>query len=151
MAGKDSIRARLVRAGCDVANAFRKVPEVDAETLREMLRADPPAVVLVDVRQDDERLVSVIPGAISQSQFDERAKSLAGKLIVAYCTAGYRSGAFAADLIQRGLQCANLKDGMLGWCHRGFELQMPTGEATYDVHVYSKAWNIVDPPYRGVW
>lgn len=136
-----------MRAGCNVANSLRAVDEITAETLQQKLDQ----VVLIDVRDQRERQVSVIPGAITQEQFEQQAEDLAEKTLVAYCTAGYRSGAFAAERTKHGQPCLSLKGGILAWCHQNRPLVKPDGQPTYEVHVHGRMWNLVDAPYRGVW
>lgn len=107
-------------------------------------------VVLVDVRTDAERDVSMIPGAISQSEFDAHREIFRNETIVVYCTIGYRSGLMAKELTVQGFDAYNLVGGVLAWAEAG---QIFIGEhgSTRDVHVYGEKWNVLPPGYRAVW
>jgi hypothetical protein len=48
--------------------------------------------LLVDVRDDNEHSVSLIPGAITRSDYESNRARYAAQRIVPYCTVGYRSG-----------------------------------------------------------
>lgn len=66
--------------------------------------------------------VSTLPGPLrSQEGFEQERAALTGGLgcpyeqVVCYCTAGYRSGLYAADLRQHGVPAFNLEGSILGW------------------------------------
>ena len=64
-------------------------------------------MILVDVRTANEQAVGMIPGALTQEAFEVRfatPESLPASAIVApYCTIGYRSGRYAAQLAAKGI------------------------------------------------
>jgi rhodanese-related sulfurtransferase len=131
----------------------RKFPEVDGITASE-LNADLEAgreVVLVDVRKPEEQAVSMIPGAITQQEFEQQQDSLRDKTIVTYCTAGYRSGLYAKKLEKKGWQVLNLEGSLLSWTHAGGPLADSHGEPTKRLHVYSADWSLEANDYDPVW
>jgi sulfur dioxygenase len=98
------------------------VPEVDAPTLAERLRAAAPPLVL-DVREPEEFVGDLghIEGAIlvPMDALEHRLPKLAGYIdreIVVVCRAGARSGSAAAMLSRAGFRrVENLAGGMLAW------------------------------------
>ncbi len=129
--------------------AFPGVPEVSAEELAELLRTGD--VVLVDVREDDERRVSTIPGALSKAELERDAESYRGRRVVTYCTIGYRSGLYAAELRRRGFDAWNLSGSVLAWTHAGGPLVDEDGRETRRVHVYGAKWNLAADGYETLW
>lgn len=131
----------------------RKFPEVQGITATE-LKSDLEEgreVILVDVRKPEEQAVSMIPGAITQQEFEQKQDSLRGETIVTYCTAGYRSGLYAKDLQKQGWQVLNLEGSLLAWTHAGGPLTDSQGEPTKHVHVYSADWSLEASDYDPVW
>jgi len=128
---------------------FSDVPGIDAATLREELERE--AVVLVDVRTDDERAASMIAGAISSEEFERRAPEFEGSQVVTYCTIGYRSGGYARKLLHDGWAARNFYGSVLAWTHAGGELVDPDGNPTRRVHVFGERWNLAADGYEPVW
>ena len=125
---------------------FPDVPEVSAPELQALLAED--KVVLVDVRTDKERTVSMIPGAIPADAFDP--STIDGKPVVAYCTIGYRSGTWAAEQRKKGVDARNFKGSVLAWSHAGGDFVNPAGEPTHQVHVYGATWDLLRLDYTSV-
>jgi sodium/bile acid cotransporter 7 len=128
---------------------FPEAPEITVETLVERL-AGPEPPVLVDVRSDEERKVSTIPGAISRQEFEEDPARFSGREVVTYCTIGYRSGLYTQKLVGEGWDASNLRGSILAWAHGGQELDRG-GSTTRQVHVYGARWNLVPEGYAAVW
>lgn len=129
----------------------REFPKIDEITAEEFLRrSSKETFVLVDVRTDREIKTSVIPGAISKSEFIAKRASLQNVPIVAYCTIGYRSGLFAKELAAAGIRVYNLKGGILAWAHAGQSFSSSTG-TTRTAHVYGERWNLLPTEYLGIW
>jgi rhodanese-related sulfurtransferase len=128
---------------------FPAAPEMTVETLRARLSGPEPPVV-VDVREDEERAVSTIPGAISRQEFEERRETLAGREVVTYCTIGYRSGLYTQELVEEGWKAFNLRGSIVSWTHAGGQL-VKDGAPTRRVHVYGRKWNLVADGYEAVW
>lgn len=130
------------------ARLLPKVPEISAAELAERRKLRRLAVV--DVREPHERAVSMIPGAMSRSEFEARKDEFRDVPIVAYCTLGYRGGKYAAKLRAEGFDAHNLRGAILAWTHAGQPLVDAQGE-TRRVHVYGRKWNLVASGYEGVW
>lgn len=128
---------------------FPDVPVVSVEELVAALEGEAPPL-LVDVRQQEERAVSTLPGAVSQGELESMAGDLEGRRIVTYCTIGYRSGLYAAELRRRGLDAYNLEGSILAWTHAGLPLEHD-GEETRRVHVFGPRWNLAADGYEAVW
>jgi rhodanese-related sulfurtransferase len=97
-----------------------------------------------------ERSVSIIPGARSKEEFETHLDEHAGRHILVYCTAGCRSGAYAKELRERGLNAFNLRGGVLDWALSGGPSVKPDGEPTRRVHVHGQRWNVLPPGYQVV-
>jgi rhodanese-related sulfurtransferase len=134
-----------------------KVDEVSLEELKGKLKAQrqkeaeaiekgvekPQAdFVLVDVRTEEEVNVSVIPGAITKSEYEQNRKQYDGQTVIAYCTIGGRSAKYASELARTGVPVKNFKGSILEWV--GAELPLVTldGEETNRVHIYSDRYKI---------
>lgn len=128
---------------------FAEVEEIGAEELARLLEDE--SVVLVDVREDRERAVSMIAGAISTREFEERMDELAGRPIVLHCTIGYRSGKYAQDLEEKGIHARNLAGSILSWVHAGQPVVDAQGVETKRVHVYGETWDLLPAGYTSVW
>ncbi|MBT6154899.1 MAG: rhodanese-like domain-containing protein [Planctomycetaceae bacterium] len=133
----------------DYRREFRDVPDVTAAELRSLLENG--EVLVVDVRDANERDVSTIPGAITVKEFERDHSDSRDASVVTYCTIGYRSGLFADQLRQRGVTVLNLSGGILAWSHAGGQLVTPTGDPTKRVHVYGRRWNLLPTDYDAVW
>ena len=127
-------------------------PEVEEISVEELLRAldDGAPPIVVDVRTDEERAVSIIPGSISQRAFESRLADLEGRAIVTYCTVGYRSGLYADKLRRQGWEVHNLKGSILAWTHSGRTLERES-QPTRRVHVYGSKWNLAAAGFEAVW
>jgi len=90
----------------DRAEYIQRVPEVNVLSAAEYLLRAPGSSILVDVRTEEEVNVGRIRGAITKTEFEARyttaADIPAGACVVAYCTAGYRSGCYARDHLLKG-------------------------------------------------
>lgn len=147
---KDAKDRAKLRALMEVnRKAFPKVTEITAEALQAKLNNE--SVVLVDVRPEAERSISVIPGAISAAEFEENPSKYQGSVVACYCTVGYRSGAYAEKWRKQGTPILNFNGSILAWCQAGGKLQTPTGQPTRRVHVYGRKWNLVPEAYEPVW
>lgn len=105
-------------------------------------------IVLVDVRTDAERAVSIIPDAISEDEFNANRNRFQNLPVIAYCTIGYRSGLFAKRVTE--IQVYNLIGGVLAWANAGQEFSNANGP-TRRVHVYGKKWNLLPEGYSAIW
>ena len=130
----------------------RKFPAVTGITATELLGdlEQGRQVILVDVRKPKEQAVSMIPGAITQREFEDRRESFRDETIVTYCTAGYRSGLYAKKLQKKGWDVLNLEGSLLSWTHAGGPLEDGEGP-TKRIHVYSADWSLEASGYDPVW
>ena len=109
-----------------------------------------PDFVLVDVREAEERAVSLIPGAISVEQFEEAKESYRNRTVIAYCTVGARSERYTRRLIADGVNALNFESSILGWCKAKLPLVTPEGKPTNRVHTYSARFSKVPARYVAV-
>ncbi len=132
------------------------VPTIKAEELLKIYKDS--NIILVDVREEVEQNVSMLPGAISPYELSQNYRDprlLKGKTLITYCTIGYRSGLYAEVLLQKKLQVKNLEGGILAWTHVNGPLEKSEGKGktspTKQVHVYDKSWNFAHPGYEAKW
>jgi rhodanese-related sulfurtransferase len=125
-----------------VKSEFPDLPEFSNRSLYELTHDKRADYIVVDVRTPQERNVSIIAGAIDNAYFERNLASYQNKKIIVYCTIGYRSGYYASELRQKGFDAYNLSEGILGWTHVDGLLVDPQGQATSQVHVYSRPWNL---------
>lgn len=143
-----------------LADAFEGTFDAEMITVGEVLarRAtdDGRRMVLVDVRGDDERAVSVIEGAMSAEEYERVRRTIGPHDAVCYCTIGYRSGRFAEKMNKAreagdDVKYLNLYGSIVAYTHEGGELVDPkTGEKTNKVHTFGKQWSCVADGYEPV-
>jgi rhodanese-related sulfurtransferase len=140
-----------VRAQFGLFDDKPAIGTVSTEELREKLAADEDGdrVVLVDVRTPEEIAVSIIPGAISASDFEADRSRFRDAEVITYCTVGVRSEHYARKLVADGYRAANYKASILGWVGEGHPVVTPAGDPTRQVHVYSDDYS-VPAPYEAV-
>lgn len=119
------------------------VPVATAAQIRELTtnRNSKDSFVLVDVRSKEETDVSMIPGALTKFEFEDTMAQHQGKLVIAYCTIGVRSGQYAADLLEKGWNARNYRGSILDWCKDNFPLTR-NGKETNQVHTYSSLYSV---------
>jgi len=106
--------------------------------------------LFIDVREEKEQQVSMLPGAVTEKQFLENPGQYRDRTLIAYCTISYRSGKLAERLKARGITLFNLRGGLLAWVHSGGKVYDQNGE-TKRIHVYGKKWNLGPKDYEAVW
>lgn len=121
------------------------IPTISAKELKKNIRQED--VLLIDVREEREQTISIIPNAISVQEFEKTPNQHKGKKIIAYCTIGYRS-ALLADKYKH-LNIYNLIGGVLMWSHENGPFVNQKGQ-TKKVHIYSKGWNYLNSQYLPV-
>lgn len=142
--------ARIEAMTASYDTRFPGVPEVGAAELRDRLERGEP-LVLVDVRSEEERRVSTLPGAVRSEDVEAHPERFAGQKLVAYCTIGERSGWWALKEREAGLDVANLRGSVLAWTHAGGPLVDPDGRPTKRVHVYGWRWDLARTDYQATW
>ena len=107
-------------------------------------------LVLIDQRADEEQIVSTIPNAVLDKDFDD---SLAdpNTLYVVYCTIGCRSGTRTQSLLGKGFKALNLVGGVLAWSWYNQKFVDSNGQETKRVHTYSSDWNFLNPDYEAIY
>lgn len=100
--------------------------------------------VIVDVRSESESGVSLIPGALTRTEFERTAADHQGKKVIAYCTVGVRSGKFVNQLIRQGWKAWNYEGSIIDWCKNKLPLVSPDGAETQQVHTYSAKYSVPD-------
>ncbi|WP_442505865.1 rhodanese-like domain-containing protein [Novipirellula sp. SH528] len=98
--------------------------------------------VIVDVREAEEYQVSMIPGAVTKTQFEKNKTQYRNHTIVVYCTIGYRSGLYANELVSDGFTAMNFKGSILAWCQAELPLVTMQGVQTNRVHTYSSKYKV---------
>lgn len=139
--------ARIETMYAGYKNKFPNVPDL---TVPELLAMDGEPVVLVDVRRPAEQEISMIPGAITRKAFEADPDAWAGHRVVTYCTVGYRSGLYAAELRGQEIDAVNLAGSLLAWTHARQPLEDASGP-TQRLHVFGARWNLVAEGYEAVW
>ena len=115
------------------------VPTIIADSLKAQIGDT--NLILVDVRQPNEQMVSMLPGALTPYEFSQKFKTgfPKNKRVVTYCTLGFRSGEYAQQLQSMTLPVQNLEGGILAWTHAGGLLERDSAGvkvSTKKVHVY---------------
>lgn len=131
------------------------VPTIIADSLKAEIGDT--NLILVDVRQPNEQIVSMLPGALTPYEFSQKFKTGFPKTkhVVTYCTLGFRSGEYAAQLQSSDLPVQNLEGGILAWTHAGGVLERDSAGVrvnTKKVHVYDsnmQKWIALD--YEAIW
>jgi len=98
--------------------------------------------VIVDVRAKAETDVSIIPGAITQAEFESTAQQHQGKTAIVYCTVGYRSGIYAKKLKNKGWNAFNYQGSILDWCKHQLPVVTRDGRNTTRVHTYNSSYSL---------
>mmetsp|Transcript_17883 Transcript_17883/g.17207 ORF Transcript_17883/g.17207 Transcript_17883/m.17207 type:complete len:183 (-) Transcript_17883:695-1243(-) len=117
------------------------------------------SVTLVDVRSVAERRVSMIQFAISVQDFEIDLKKnpelYKNKLIVPYCTIGYRSGKYGSELM-KNYGCSNVRngEGIVLWTYSGTDLIHTNSKGVITpankVHTFGSIWDLSASKYTSV-
>lgn len=140
---------RLVNIVKECESEYNDVPWLSTEDFH--ARDDAEEWVIIDVRSEAEREISVIPDAVSIGEFEAAIGLYRERSILVYCTVGCRSGAYVRTLQAQGFSAFNLWGGVLDWAGSGREFISPDGLPVRSVHVFGEKWNILPPGYEGIW
>ena len=132
----------------DYKKSFPEAEDVTPQEAMALMKSS--KVLFVDTREAKEQKVSMLPGAMTEEEFEKHLDAYKDRVIIGYCTISYRSGKLAARLRKKGITMFNLKGGLLGWIHEGGKVYDAKGE-TKRIHVYSQKWNYVPAGYEAVW
>lgn len=166
-------RKNLEKAEKMVVGYAKKFPRVELAAPPQIKQLQNKGLaILVDVRKDAERAVSVIPGSLSQAEFEALSQEeLEGKTVIPYCTMGYRSGQYATQLldIKEGKKAAKGKaagalrsklqgvqgvlngTGVVLWTHDSTVAPLvdPQSQAPAKaVHVFGSTWDLAADGYE---
>jgi rhodanese-related sulfurtransferase len=130
---------------CDAT--FVDVPKLNVEEI-EKLPAN--SYILIDIREPKERHVSWIPNSISLESFKKNPEPYRNKLLIPYCTIGYRSAYQTKSFNNQGFQAKNLRGSILMWAWKQLPLVDDKGP-TKKVHVYGKKWDLLPEGYIAVY
>ena len=132
----------------DYRAKFPTASEITVEAAMELMQGG--QAILVDIRRPAEMSVSMLPGAVTQTDFESNPERYSGLVVVAYCTIGYRSGIFSVEWKKKGVDVLNLKGGILAWVLEGGKVYAPGGKAVNRVHVYGKKWDLAPAGFESV-
>ncbi len=127
---------------------FPKVKDFSAEQTLQLM--DRKKVILVDIRKPKEQAVSMIIGAITETEFRRNPSAYRDYIVIAYCTIGSRSGKLARKLKKKGISMFNMRGGILAWLHAG-GIVHKDGKPVNRVHVYGRKWNLAPLAMKSVW
>ena len=144
----DDRRARVEAMYRNYKKYFPDVQDLAPAEAMELTKAG--RAVFVDVREEKEQVVSMLPGAVPQKEFLRQPERYRDKVVIGYCTISYRSGKLAERLKARGISMLNLQGGMLAWVHAGGKLYDRDGE-TLRIHVYGRKWDLAPRGYEAIW
>ncbi len=117
--------------------------QIGVTELRAKLSSGAP-VLLLDIRESRENAVSSLPNArhIAPDDVDSTVLTPAPDVaVVAYCTAGYRSGMAAVRLEERlGREVFSLHGGIVAWFNAGGEVRDPDGKVCDEIDAYGPRW-----------
>lgn len=125
-------------------NTLTKARQISVDELQDRLGKGEKIVVL-DVRELQEREVSALPG--SRLALPSKVRTIplddipADATVVTYCTAGYRSGMAAVILEGRlGRPVYSLNGGIIEWYNRGGKVVDPSGRPVDRVDAVEEPW-----------
>ena len=131
----------------DYRRDFPHVREISPqEAMKEAARHK---ILFVDTRKPAEMTVSMLPGAITREAFLKDPGKFKGLRVVAYCTISYRSGIFAKEMAEKGIEIFNLRGGLLAWVLEGGKVYDAKGE-TKRINVYGEKWDYPPEGYESV-
>jgi rhodanese-related sulfurtransferase len=138
----------------EYASQFEGVDVISTEDIITAIEGNQ-KVWLVDTRDAEEQRISMIPNALTQTQFDEAVSSgavLKTDAVIPYCTMGYRSGKYAADLKKQGYSNVRNGEGVVLWTYGSKALVSKDSDGkeipVNRVHTYGAQWDLGAPTYQ---
>ena len=123
--------------------AYPRVTQLSTDALAEWMQTAGPALLLVDVRSQQEFAVSHLHGAVNLQTAGQIAAALNERKparTILYCSVGFRSSRLAHLLAERGLRdVMNLEGSIFQWANEGravYQGDVPVQQ----VHPYGKRW-----------
>ena len=126
----------------DLVSLLDEQQQIEKTARQKGQQPKPAKFVLVDVRSDAETKISIIPGAITKTQYEENRSKYEGRTVIAYCTFGGRSGKYATKLAKAGIQVKNYEGSILDWVKRELPLVTRQGVPTNRVHTYNDQYDV---------
>lgn len=127
------------------------VPTINTATLAIKLRGKKPPILL-DVRTAAEFAAGHLPNAIHVEPDADPVAAVAdlpkGRLIVTYCSVGWRSAKHAVKLQAAGWPVRNLVGSAFRWVNEGRLLQDVKGGEVTVVHPFNEVWGYLVEPAR---
>ncbi|XP_025962111.1 uncharacterized protein LOC112986833 [Dromaius novaehollandiae] len=155
-----------------VQKSFPNVESVSTETLQSWLEEKPEELLILDIREADEFEVSHLPGAIRIDPESNNIQEILQehlqkeqeqqKLVVCYCTVGYRASLTAQRLneflsSERGqklkpfLKIYNAKGGLAKWARERKGMVDKQERSTHLVHPYNAEWaKLLEPELQAL-
>ena len=137
-----------------VREDFPGVRQMTTQQLADLLTGNSGAqVVLLDARPSDEFDVSHLQGAVqantARKALDALGTGSPERIVVTYCSVGYRSSKLAAQLQARGVaNLYNLEGSLFRWANEGRPLYRGN-EPANRVHPYDDEWGqLLDRKFR---
>ena len=142
---------------------FEQCPAISLSEIEKLRGEGHVYLILIDVRTEEERAVSIVEGALSQRQFealklDPEADDCAKHILVTYCTIGFRSGLYGKELAKKGWgDRVRNGEGIVVFSYDSkLKLVDPsTGEDTNRIHCFGSDWDKAHPSKEavvfGVW
>jgi len=132
----------------DSRKEFPHVREISPlEAMKEMAQGK---ILFVDTRKPAEMEVSMLPGAITWEESLKNPEKSKDRRTVVYCTISYRSGKFAQEMANKGIEIFNLRGGLLAWVLEGGKVYNSKGEETKRINVYGEKWDYPPAGYESV-
>lgn len=136
-----------------LAGQYPQVKNATAKELKSFyVQSDRPLYV-IDHRNLEEQMVSIIPGALPSRDIDLKDLPENARIVV-YCTIGARSSQYVHNQVKSGKAAGreiyNLAGGILAWTFENGELQNSQKKPTKKVHVFGPAYHVVADGYEGV-
>lgn len=141
-------RAKVEALYHDYKKEFADVEDIEPEEAMRLFQEG--KALFVDVREEREQKVSMLPSAVTEKELLKDPGRFREHTLIGYCTISYRSGKLAESLRARGITLLNLKGGLLAWVHAGGKVYDRNGETTR-IHVYGRKWNLAPKGYEAVW
>ena len=145
----DGEKKKIVyRMYTDAKKDFPEVKDLAPQQAMDLMNQG--RLVFVDTRKPAEMEVSMLPGAITQTQYLAEPGRYKNMTVVSYCTISYRSGVFARKMQRKGFEVLNLRGGILAWTLEGGSIHDANGRKTRQIHVFGKRWNYAPAGYETV-
>jgi rhodanese-related sulfurtransferase len=126
--------------------------EVSAPSLSLALKNCKERLILVDVREPEEREISKLSPSISIEEFEDLSPSeRENQIPIFYCTIGHRSGLITQQYRKENVTAFNLKGGVLAWSHGILPFINEEGERTKEVHVFGPDWNFLEATHSPIY